>query len=117
MGGAFIAAEVIREAQELAVREHNVKFKSNLWVAESFATKGMCIKGIRRHARMRMSTVRYEYMHYYVRLEEGSSPKDYWATWNAPGFNPSRMLEDYVRDHRKKTIFGAKKKKKKKKKK
>ena len=56
--GAFIAAEVIREAQELAVKEHNVEFRSNLWVAESFATKGMCIKGVRRHARMRMSTVR-----------------------------------------------------------
>ena len=56
--GAFIAAEVIREAQELAVKEHNVEFRSNLWVAESFATKGMVMKGIRRHARQRMSMVR-----------------------------------------------------------
>ena len=55
--GAFVAAEVIREAQDLAVKEHNVEFRSNLWVAESFATKGTCMKGIRRHARMRMSIV------------------------------------------------------------
>ena len=65
--GAFIAAEVIKEAQELAVKDHCVEFKSNLWVAESFATKGMVMKGVRRHARMRMSVVRYEYMHYFVR--------------------------------------------------
>ena len=55
--GAFVAAEVIREAQELAVSEHNVEFRSNLWVAESFATKGIVIKGVRRHARQRMAMV------------------------------------------------------------
>ena len=43
-------------------------------------------------------------MHYYVRLEEGSPPKDYWATWEEPKFNPTRMLEEYVTDQRKKTI-------------
>jgi len=102
--GAFIAAEVIREAQEIAVKEHNVEFRSNLWVAESFATKGMVIKGVRRHGRARMSMVRYEYMHYYVRLEEGSPPKNYWEAWSQPPFNPTRMLEDWVKDHRKKTI-------------
>ena len=102
--GAFIAAEVIREAQELAVKEHCVEYRSNLWVAESFATKGMVMKGVRRHARMRMSLVRYEYMHYFVRLEEGSPPPDYWSAWNAPGFNPSRMLEEWVKQHRKKFV-------------
>ena len=48
--------------------------------------------------------VRYEYMHYFVRLEEGSPPRDYWAAWNAPGFNPSRMLEEWVKQHRKKFV-------------
>ena len=56
--GAFIAAEVIREAQEMAVKDHCVEYRSNLWVAESFATKGMVMKGVRRHARMRMSMVK-----------------------------------------------------------
>lgn len=32
--GATIAKEVILEAQRLAVEEHNVEFKSNLWVGE-----------------------------------------------------------------------------------
>ena len=59
--GAVIAAEVIKEAQEMAVKEHCVEYRSNLWVAESFATKGMVIKGVRRHARMRMSQVDVEH--------------------------------------------------------
>ena len=65
--GAFIAAEVrhlsllprtqylcpqvIEEARQLAVKEHCVEYGSNLWVTESFATKGQRIKGMRRHAR------------------------------------------------------------------
>lgn len=34
MKGAEIAKEIILEAQRLAVEEHNVEFKSNLWVGE-----------------------------------------------------------------------------------
>lgn len=34
MKGAEIAKQVILEAQRLAVEEHNVEFKSNLWVGE-----------------------------------------------------------------------------------
>lgn len=33
-GGSTHVLETIKEAQELAVREHNVEFKSNLWVGE-----------------------------------------------------------------------------------
>ena len=121
--GAVIAAEVIKEAQEMAVKEHCVEYRSNLWVAESFATKGMVVKGVRRHARMRMSQVnisrrisshktlcipgaqvRYEYMHYFVRLEEGSPPANYWEVWNAAPFHPGKMLEQWVKDHRKKIV-------------
>ena len=32
--GAQIASEALREAQEMAVRDHNVEFKNNLWVGE-----------------------------------------------------------------------------------
>lgn len=46
--GAAIAKEVILEAQRLAVEEHNVEFKSNLWVGEYmnqsiFETSVLCI--------------------------------------------------------------------------
>lgn len=32
--GAVIAKEVILEAQRMAVEEHNIEFKSNLWVGK-----------------------------------------------------------------------------------
>lgn len=34
--GAKIVRDTILEAQELAVKQHNVEFKSNLWVGECF---------------------------------------------------------------------------------
>ena len=80
--GAFIAAEVIREAQELAVDEHNVEFRTNLWVAESFATKGKVLKGVRKHARGRMSVVSYNYIRKIISTEDllsvqvGAAPHD-----------------------------------------
>ena len=48
---------------------------------------------------MRMATVKYDFMHYYVRLEEGRPPKDYWAAYNRP-FNQHKMLEERVATHR-----------------
>ncbi|KAK8780807.1 hypothetical protein V5799_017855 [Amblyomma americanum] len=57
--GAKIVIEVLKEAQELAVREHNVEFKSNLWVAESFCGKAVTIKGARRHARGKIGVIHY----------------------------------------------------------
>ena len=50
-------------------------------------------------SRMRMATVKYDFMHYYVRLEEGRPPKDYWAAYNRP-FNQHKMLEEWVATHR-----------------
>lgn len=32
--GASFVRETILEAQEMAVKEHNVEFKSNLWIGE-----------------------------------------------------------------------------------
>jgi len=99
--GALIAKEVIEEAVEVAVKEHNVEFRSNLWIAESFATKAMVIKGYRRHARQRFGEVRYKYMHYFVRLEEGPPPAQFY---DKEKFNPSEMVERWVNEHRSKTV-------------
>ena len=77
--GAQIVKEVLLEAQEIAVRDHNFEFKSNMWIGESFATKGYVMKGIRKHARMRFGEIRYFHCHYFVRLVEGQPPKDYYG--------------------------------------
>ncbi|GAB1867962.1 Large ribosomal subunit protein uL22m [Camponotus japonicus] len=95
MKGAEIAKQVILEAQRLAVEEHNVEFKSNLWVAESFSTKGIVIKGLRRHARGRKGVIHYRYCHYFVRLEEGQPPKHYYLPHPKSG---EELLEDWLRN-------------------
>ncbi|EZA49368.1 hypothetical protein DMN91_009478 [Ooceraea biroi] len=92
--GAAIAKEVILEAQRMAVEEHNVEFKSNLWVAESFATKGIVIKGLRRHARGRKGVIHYRYCHYFVRLEEGPPPKNYYLPYPKSG---EELLDDWLK--------------------
>ncbi|XP_023346698.1 39S ribosomal protein L22, mitochondrial [Eurytemora carolleeae] len=99
--GAVIAKEVIEEAVELAVKEHNVEFRSNLWVAESFAGKGLVVKGYRRHARGRFGQIEYKYMHYFVKLEEGPPPKEFY---DKEKFNPGEMLERWISEQRAKTV-------------
>lgn len=98
--GAAIAKEVILEAQKIAVEEHDIEFKSNLWVAESFATKGEVIKGIRRHARSRIGKVHYRHTHYFVRLEEGKPPKNYYLP--APKSGEELLKEWMEQMHRRK---------------
>jgi len=78
--GASYVKNTILEAQETAVQKENVEFRSNLWVAESFVGKGLVIKGIRRHARRKIGIVEYFHCHYFVRLEEGTPPKDFKRT-------------------------------------
>ncbi|XP_030382221.1 39S ribosomal protein L22, mitochondrial [Scaptodrosophila lebanonensis] len=76
--GATDVKETILEAQEMAVQRHNVEYKSNLWIAESFVGKGRVFKGIRRHGRGRFGRVEYKHCHYFVRLEEGEPPEHYY---------------------------------------
>ncbi|KOC62734.1 39S ribosomal protein L22, mitochondrial [Habropoda laboriosa] len=91
--GAAIIKDVLLEAQNMAVQEHNIEFKSNLWVAESFATKGVVIKGMRRHAKLKLGVVHYRHTNYYVRLEEGNPPKQYYIRANKTG---EEMLKEWM---------------------
>jgi len=75
---ARITADVLREAQDIAVREHNFEYKSNMWIEEARCGKGLVIKGLRKHARMRFGTVRYFYCHLMIKLTEGQPPKYYY---------------------------------------
>ncbi|XP_076618262.1 mitochondrial ribosomal protein L22 isoform X2 [Colletes latitarsis] len=102
--GAAIVKEIILEAQQMAVEEHNIEFKSNLWVAESFATKGKIIKGVRRHAKGRVGEVRYKYCHYYVRLEEGKPPKHYYASAPKDG---EELLQDWMDKMRRRKVHNS----------
>ncbi|VEN41448.1 unnamed protein product [Callosobruchus maculatus] len=96
--------EVLEEAKELAVKEHNVEFPSNMWVAESFCGKGQVIKGLRRHARRRVGIVEYKYVHYFVRLEEGKPPEHYYFPYPK---KPDEQLKDWVEKMRKRKIYNS----------
>ena len=101
--GARIVSAVVEEARDMAINEHNFEHASNMWVAESFTNQAMIIKGMRRHARLRMGTVKYRYANYYVKLEEGKPPKHYYE-WKAKK-TPREWLQEYITEHRNKRIF------------
>ncbi|CAG0883050.1 unnamed protein product [Darwinula stevensoni] len=98
--GAAYVRDTILEAQEIAVREHNVEYRSNLWVSDSFATKGVVIRGVRRHAKARMGKVEYFHCHYFVRLEEGPPPVHYFE----PPLTSEQKLEVWLAEKRNRTV-------------
>ncbi|XP_011787058.1 PREDICTED: 39S ribosomal protein L22, mitochondrial isoform X1 [Colobus angolensis palliatus] len=72
--GAKIIREVLLEAQDMAVRDHNVEFRSNLYIAESTSGRGQCLKRIRYHGKGHSGIMEKVYCHYFVKLVEGPPP-------------------------------------------
>ncbi|XP_057665289.1 39S ribosomal protein L22, mitochondrial [Diorhabda carinulata] len=101
--GAADVRQVLEEAKEMAVRDHNVEFPSNLWVAESFVGKGEVIKGLRRHARHRVGKVEYFHCHYFVKLEEGKPPEHFPTSPK----KPPEQLADWLEQMRKRKIINS----------
>uniref|UniRef100_A0A8C6T813 Large ribosomal subunit protein uL22m n=1 Tax=Neogobius melanostomus TaxID=47308 RepID=A0A8C6T813_9GOBI len=72
--GAKFMKAVLLEAQEMAVKNHNVEYKSNLYVAESMSGKGKYLKRIRYHGRGMFGIMDKVNCHYFVKLVEGPPP-------------------------------------------
>ncbi|XP_053678296.1 39S ribosomal protein L22, mitochondrial [Anopheles nili] len=102
--GASFVKEAILEAVDMAVKRHNVEFRSNLWVAESLCGKGRVFKGIRRHARGRAGEVEYKHCHYFVRLEEGSPPANYYQPAPKTG---EQQLDEWLMAMRKRKVTSS----------
>lgn len=98
--GAKVMMEVLLEAQDLAVRNHNLEYRSNLYVAESFSSKGQYLKRLRYHGRGMFGIMDRVYCHYFVRLVEGSPPAVAETT-------PLDLARDYVQKLRNRTIIHA----------
>ncbi|KAG8008433.1 39S ribosomal protein L22 [Nibea albiflora] len=96
--GAKIMREVLLEAQEMAVRNHNVEYKSNLYVAESYSGKGKYLKRIRYHGRGMFGIMDKVHCHYFVKLVEGSPPKKETKT----SFDQAK---EYVQNLKNRTII------------
>ncbi|UJR37247.1 hypothetical protein I4U23_029956 [Adineta vaga] len=71
---ALIMRDTLIEAQDMAVKEHNIEYKSNLWVSQSYTKRALIIKGLRRRPKYSFTAIHYRYFHYMVRLEEGLAP-------------------------------------------
>lgn len=52
---------------------------------------------------MRVGRVEYKYCHYFVRLEEGKPPKDYYGTT----VTPELQLDKWLMDKRKRKISNS----------
>lgn len=96
--GAKIIKEVLLEAQDMAVRNHNVEYKSNLYIAESFSGKGKYLKRIRYHGRGMFGIMDKVHCHYFVKLVEGVPPNVEKKT----GFDQAK---EYVEQLRNRTII------------
>lgn len=97
---AQITAEVLKEAQDKAIQDHNFEFKSNMWVEDAKCGKGLVVKGIRKHARMRFGEIRYFYCHIMVKLAEGEPPVHFYE----PKKDGNDHLKDYYQELRKRKI-------------
>ncbi|ELV12307.1 39S ribosomal protein L22, mitochondrial [Tupaia chinensis] len=92
---------VLLEAQDMAVRDHNVEFRSNLYIAESTSGRGQYLKRIRYHGRGRFGIMEKVYCHYFVKLVEGPPPPP-----EAPKTAVARAQE-YIGELRSRTIIHA----------
>ena len=70
--------------------------------AESFVGKALVVKGIRKHAKMRMGIIHYRYCHYFVRLVEGLPPKHYYT--HKIELTGNEKLEEYFNELRSRRI-------------
>ena len=99
--GAHIAKEVILEGQQKAI-QNGFEFKSNMHIGECFCTKGLVLRGQRKHARYRIGEIRYFYVHFYVKLVEGPPPKAYYYDPNPK--TGKDKIKKFIEDHRAKKI-------------
>ncbi|KAL4660030.1 39S ribosomal protein L22, mitochondrial [Arapaima gigas] len=96
--GAKVIKEVLLEAQDMAVKNHNVEYKSNLYVAESFSGKGVYLKRIRYHGRGRFGIMDKVRCHYFVKLVEGQPPQVEQKT-------SFHQAKEYVQELKNRTII------------
>lgn len=72
--GAIVRArkgKVLLEAQDMAVKDHNVEFRSNLYLAKPTSGGGQFLKHIHYHGRGHLGIMEKVYCRYFVKMMEG----------------------------------------------
>lgn len=70
--------ETVLEAVDMAVNEHGIEFRSNMYVAYSKVIKGKYSFGIRKRAFGVYQKCKYKFGSFVVCLVEGEAPKDFF---------------------------------------
>nr|CAH8849290.1 unnamed protein product [Trichobilharzia regenti] len=75
--GARILEEVLEEAIELAVKEHDFEFCTKIWIESLYALRGRMVPRLHKGIRSTVHKINFHYTNLYIRLREGDPPKLY----------------------------------------
>ncbi|CAH8495280.1 unnamed protein product [Schistosoma turkestanicum] len=75
--GARILEEVLEEAIELAVKEHDFEFCTKIWIESLYISRGRMVPRLYKGLRSAVYKINFHYTDLYIRLREGDPPKIY----------------------------------------
>jgi len=93
--------ETIQEAVDMAVNEHGIEFRSNMYVGHSRVSRGQYVIGARKRAFGNFQKIKYEYSNYVVCLIEGKAPEDFFPHDH---YCPEYMIETRLKQLRQRKI-------------
>ncbi|TPP65061.1 39S ribosomal protein L22 mitochondrial [Fasciola gigantica] len=82
----YISTQVLEEAIELAVTEHDFEYSTKIWVETVHVSRGRAIPRVYKGVRTQIFMDNYHYADLFIRLREGDPPEVYHprdvpATW------------------------------------
>ncbi|KAA3674029.1 large subunit ribosomal protein L22 [Paragonimus westermani] len=87
--GARILEEVLEEAVELAVKEHDFEYCTKIWIETIHVNRGRSVPRLYKGLRTQISLNNYHYANLYIRLREGDPPAVYHARQIAGNWTPA----------------------------
>ncbi|CAL8069909.1 unnamed protein product [Calicophoron daubneyi] len=78
--GARIIEQVLEEAIEIAVKEHDFEYSTKIWIENVHVSRGRAVPRIRKGVRTVPHISNYHYSNLYIRLREGDPPELYHSS-------------------------------------
>ncbi|KAF1762174.1 hypothetical protein GCK72_010436 [Caenorhabditis remanei] len=95
--GCTLLMETLKKAKTRAANEFHIEYPSQMYVADAFPVQSNIVKGARRHAHDNWNTIRYRYIHIFVRLEEGPAPAQKQRHATKSGWDHMDAYYNYLR--------------------